>query len=91
MAAWHAGGQEFESPWLHWVFTKWVSPNREKARARMLWPFCFALNPPVRAQRPDLSGAGSASRDRQKICHINGFPHQISVPWGYGQTPPHAE
>ena len=32
MAAWHAGGQEFESPWLHWDLThclKVVSPFLE--------------------------------------------------------------
>ena len=28
--AWHAGGQEFESPWLHWILTKWTNPVGDK-------------------------------------------------------------
>ena len=70
MAAWHAGGQEFESPWLHWVFTKWVSPNRAKARAKMLWPFCFALNPPVRGSKTRfLWSRLSISRSSEDLPH----------------------
>ena len=34
--AWHAGGQEFESPWLHLNLTKWIIPSRAKARANQL-------------------------------------------------------
>ena len=43
--AWHAGGQEFESPWLHWTFTKWDTLSRAKARAKLFWHLRFALTP----------------------------------------------
>ena len=64
MPLWHAGGQEFESPWLHLILSKWDSPGSAKPSAKKHWFRRFALfhvlGAPVRTPGLDPAGANAA-------------------------------
>ena len=35
IVSWHAGRKEFESPWLHWNLTKWITPAGTKPSRKL--------------------------------------------------------